>query len=291
MEVRNFSSELFGATFSGPCTASLNGTCVDKLERIPLLNSLYAYIPHSIFTAVVGVIVYWLFTQVLFDRPPPKGLKHIPGPRSTLPYLGRIHDVDRYDTKNSMKKFNDIYNGLFIITLGGEKHIWVGREDIAFDLLCKNAAICSGRADLGAYPSVTKEAQYLPLLGYNGKLNQLQWLSFATNRPLTSDRKPYPTAQVRTSDHDEERYQPVLRLYLSRGKKIPQRPFDCTRRFLPAFLPVLRSHHGQTCLRVSRGCSSSCEERGMVHLPARSCWSSHQLDSVPAAISRVARTR
>ncbi|KAF1937077.1 cytochrome P450 oxidoreductase [Clathrospora elynae] len=80
------------------------------------------------------------------------GLKRLPGPCSTLPYIGRVHDVDRMHAWNAMKKFSDEYNGLFSCTLGGETHIWIAREDVAQDLLCNNAAISSSRADLGAYP-------------------------------------------------------------------------------------------------------------------------------------------
>ncbi|KAJ4988900.1 cytochrome P450 [Stagonosporopsis vannaccii] len=65
-----------------------------------------------------------------------------------------------------MKKFSDEYNGLFSLTLGGETHIWIAREDIAQDLLVKNAAISSSRADLGAYPGVINDHKYLPLIGY-----------------------------------------------------------------------------------------------------------------------------
>lgn len=67
-----------------------------------------------------------------------------------------------------MKRFNDQYKGLFSCTLGGETHIWVGRQDIAQDLLCKHGAISSARADLGAYPEVTEQYKYLPLMGYTG---------------------------------------------------------------------------------------------------------------------------
>jgi cytochrome P450 len=94
------------------------------------------------------------------------GLKRLPGPMSTLPYLGRIHDVDRMQAWNAMKKFSDEYDGLFACTLGGETHIWIAREDLAQDLLVNNAAISSSRADLGSYPGVTQGHKYLPLLGY-----------------------------------------------------------------------------------------------------------------------------
>ncbi|KAF3031404.1 hypothetical protein E8E11_000641 [Didymella keratinophila] len=94
------------------------------------------------------------------------GFKRLPGPWTTLPYLGRIHDVDRMRAWIAIKKFSDQYDGLFAMTLGGETHIWVAREDIAQDLLVKHAAISSARADLGAYPNVTQEHMYLPFLGY-----------------------------------------------------------------------------------------------------------------------------
>lgn len=69
-----------------------------------------------------------------------------------------------------MKKFSDMYDGLFSCTLGGETHIWVSREDVAQDLLCNHASISSARADLGAYPDVTKGFKYLPLIGYTHHL-------------------------------------------------------------------------------------------------------------------------
>lgn len=65
-----------------------------------------------------------------------------------------------------MHKFSKQYGGLFSCTLGGETHIWVAREDVAQDLLVKNAQLSSSRGDLGAYPGVTEDHKYLPLLGY-----------------------------------------------------------------------------------------------------------------------------
>lgn len=168
MDSSNLSSAPAGSSLLNGCNTALNATCADTLENNELLSSLYTYLPHSLLTLFLGVFTYWLVSHVVLDPPPPKGLKAIPKPRSTLPYLGRIHDVDRFAPWRAMKKFNDRYDGLFQCILGGENHIWVGREDIAYDLLCKNAAICSARGDLGAYPNVTTEGEYLPLLGYTG---------------------------------------------------------------------------------------------------------------------------
>jgi hypothetical protein len=114
---------------------------------------------------LIVTISYVLFQclQYFTSELPPlgSGLKRLPGPISTLPYVGRVHDVDRMQAWHAMQKFSDQYDG-------GETHIWVAREDVAQDLLVKHAAISSARADLGAYPDVTRGNKYLPLLGYNG---------------------------------------------------------------------------------------------------------------------------
>lgn len=120
-------------------------------------------------TILVVLVTYQCFRYFTCELPRlGSGLKHLPGPRSTLPYLGRIHDVDRMQAWTSMHKFSKQYGGLFSCTLGGETHIWIAREDVAQDLLSKNASISSARADLGAYPGVTEDFKYLPLLGYTG---------------------------------------------------------------------------------------------------------------------------
>lgn len=132
------------------------------------LDQFYA---STIFCTALLVYIAYRYIHYFTSELPPfgSGLKRLPGPISTLPYVGRVHDVDRMQAWHAMKRFSDQYDGLFACTLGGETHIWVAREDVAQDLLCKHAAISSARADLGAYPDVTKGNKYLPLLGYNGK--------------------------------------------------------------------------------------------------------------------------
>ncbi|KAF2812081.1 cytochrome P450 [Mytilinidion resinicola] len=119
----------------------------------------------------------------------------IPGPRSTLPYIGRFHDVDRNNPSRSMKKLSDQYGGLFSMTLSGETHIWVGRSDIAFDLLCKNAAICSGRADLGAYPGVTKDSG--TFLYLENLVRQRKFTHTVILRNVTSNFSGYITLEAK----------------------------------------------------------------------------------------------
>src|SRR5882672_8660668 len=48
----------------------------------------------------------------LFKDQPPKGLKLVPGPGSTIPYIGRV-DIDAVAPWNSMKKWSDQFNGFF----------------------------------------------------------------------------------------------------------------------------------------------------------------------------------
>jgi hypothetical protein len=104
------------------------------------------------------------------DQPPKgSGLKLLPGPTSTIPYIGRVHDVDPNCPWFAMKKFSDEYNGIFRNTICGEMHIWVGSQKIAYDLLCKKARIYSSRPMVPAVPGSDSQGQYLPLLAHGGK--------------------------------------------------------------------------------------------------------------------------
>ena len=93
----------------------------------------------------------------------------MPGPTSTVPYIGRIHDVDPNSPWFAMKKFCDQYGGIFRNTICGEMHIWVGDSKIAYDLLCKKARIYSSRPQVPAVPGSDSQGQYLPLLAHDGK--------------------------------------------------------------------------------------------------------------------------
>jgi hypothetical protein len=140
------------------------------------LRFLSRFTPSTLLVTIIIVLTTYQCFQYFTSELPPlgSGLKHLPGPRSTLPYLGRIHDVDRMQAWTAMHKFSRQYGGLFSCTLGGETHIWVAREDVAQDLLVKNASLSSARADLGAYPGVTEDFKYLPLLGYTGMCRTLE---------------------------------------------------------------------------------------------------------------------
>jgi cytochrome P450 len=117
----------------------------------------------------IGTGIFFLVTAVQFIRyllrdSPPAGLKLVPGPWSTIPYIGRVHDVDPMAPWYAMKKFSDQYNGFFRLTICGEMHIWVGDAQISYDLLCKKAAIYSSRPMVPAVPGSDSQGQYLPLL-------------------------------------------------------------------------------------------------------------------------------
>lgn len=133
-------------------------------------SEILQFIPLTICILSLSFLAYRYVLHLTSELPPfGSGLKRLPGPISTFPYIGRVHDVDRMYAWNAMHKFSNRYGGLFSCTLGGETHIWVAREDVAQDLLCKHASISSARADLGSYPDVTKGFKYLPLLGYTGQ--------------------------------------------------------------------------------------------------------------------------
>ncbi len=110
--------------------------------------------------------MFYFFT--VFDQPP-KGLQLVPGPGSTIPYIGRV-DIDPIAPWNSMKKWSDNFNGFFRLQACGEMHIWLGDNDIAQELYCKRAAIYSSRPEVAAVPGSDSQGQYLPLLEYGGEL-------------------------------------------------------------------------------------------------------------------------
>ncbi|KAF2822688.1 cytochrome P450 oxidoreductase [Ophiobolus disseminans] len=156
------------------------------------------------YTAIIGLLFYRSVQYFTSELPPiGSGLKRLPGPISTLPYIGRVHDVDRMQAWHALQKFSNQYDGLFSCTLGGETHIWVAREDVAQDLLCKHAAISSARADLGAYPDVTKGNKYLPLLGYNETFHRQQRFAHATmTRGISNKFHGYIGLEIKKFIHD-----------------------------------------------------------------------------------------
>jgi hypothetical protein len=124
------------------------------------------FIGTGIFVLVTAIQIYKYSQR---DAPPP-GLKLLPGPMSTIPYIGRVHDVDPMAPWFAMKKFCDEYNGIFRSTICGEMHIWIGSTDIAYDMLCKKARIYSSRPQVPAVPGSDSQGQYLPLLAHDGKM-------------------------------------------------------------------------------------------------------------------------
>jgi hypothetical protein len=151
--------------------ASHNISTDALFEPQELSNTIFTY-KWFIGTGVFGLILAMRLYHYFFvhDQPPRgSGLKLMPGPRSTIPYIGRVHDVDPNCPWFAMKKFCDEYNGIFRNTICGEMHIWVGDESIAYDLLCKKARIYSSRPQVPAVPGSDSQGQYLPLLAHDGK--------------------------------------------------------------------------------------------------------------------------
>lgn len=119
-------------------------------------------------TLLLCPAVYGFLRYLLFKDKPPKGLRLVPGPPSTIPYIGRV-DIDAAAPWNSMKKWADQYNGFFRLTACGEMHIWLGDSDIAQELYCKRAPQYSSRPEVAAVPGSHSQGQYLPLLEYGGE--------------------------------------------------------------------------------------------------------------------------
>lgn len=154
-----------------PAAASANGSLLGyagdldlSLFEAPTIH-LQSHKWAILFTLLAGSIVIPLTRYLLFHDRPPRGLKLVPGPRSTLPWLGRIHGINADAPWKSMKQWSDEYGGLFrLTTCGGEMHIWLGDAEVAQELYCKRAAIYSSRPEVAAVPGSHSQGQYLPLL-------------------------------------------------------------------------------------------------------------------------------
>ena len=133
-----------------------------------------------------------LYFFLVKDRPP-KGLQLVPGPGSTIPYIGRV-DIDAIAPWNSMRNWSDKFNGFFRLQACGEMHIWLGDSNIAQELYCKRAPIYSSRPEVAAVPGSDSQAQYLPLLEYGGQF-QVRHVQMPPNisRPLANatEVRPY----------------------------------------------------------------------------------------------------
>ncbi|OCT50828.1 cytochrome P450 [Cladophialophora carrionii] len=128
-------------------------------------NILFAHKWTLLCLALLTPTIYRVLHFFVVKDQPPKGLRLVPGPGSTIPYIGRV-DIDAIAPWNSMKNWSDKFNGLFRLQACGEMHIWLGDNDVAQELYCKRAAIYSSRPEVAAVPGSDSQGQYLPLLEY-----------------------------------------------------------------------------------------------------------------------------
>ncbi|KAK4940373.1 hypothetical protein LTR10_019479 [Elasticomyces elasticus] len=146
--------------------ASFPNATSQVLHSQTLTNNIFITYKWTLLaTLLLGPALLGFLRYLLFKDKPPKGLRLVPGPPSTIPYIGRV-DIDANAPWNSMKKWADEYKGFFRLTACGEMHIWLGDSDIAQELYCKRAPQYSSRPEVAAVPGSHSQAQYLPLMEY-----------------------------------------------------------------------------------------------------------------------------
>jgi len=136
-----------------------------------VLTTMFTYkwfIGSAIFLLTVGWQVFHYF---FIHDAPPKGLKRLPGPLSTLPWLGRVHDIPPDGPWFAWRKILEEpkYGGIAASTICGEMHVWIGNLELAKDFLIKKAKIYSSRPEVPAVPGSNSQHQYLPLMQRDGK--------------------------------------------------------------------------------------------------------------------------
>lgn len=109
------------------------------------------------------IFYIFLYQYLYLHDKPPNGLKLLPGPVSTIPFLGRLHGIDPVAPWKSMQKYSARYNKIFRMTAYGTMHIWVGDAEIAKELFVHRAAKYSSRPPFPAIPNSDRGGRYLPL--------------------------------------------------------------------------------------------------------------------------------
>ncbi|KAH8600622.1 cytochrome P450 [Bisporella sp. PMI_857] len=96
----------------------------------------------------------------------PEGAQRLPGPWN-LPLIGRVHDLPTERTWLHFYKWAKEFGPIFKHELFGTTHVWIASEQIAKDLLAKQAAVFSDRPLINNLPINKTGGEYLPLLGEN----------------------------------------------------------------------------------------------------------------------------
>jgi len=117
----------------------------------------------------------------------PDGARKLPGPWSNytnalygvstsayqltgLPLIGRAHDIPSEMTWLHFYKWAIEFGPIYKHELFGTTHVWISSEQVAKDLLSKQASIFSDRPLITNLPINKTGGEYLPLLGENGML-------------------------------------------------------------------------------------------------------------------------
>lgn len=140
------------------------GALFEKPQTVLTTLGTYKwFIGSAIFLLTFG---WQIFHYFFIHDAPPKGLKRLPGPLSTLPWLGRVHDIPPDGPWFAWRKIleDPKYGGIAASTICGEMHVWIGNFELAKDFLIKKAKIYSSRPEVPAVPGSNSQNQYLPLM-------------------------------------------------------------------------------------------------------------------------------
>jgi hypothetical protein len=119
---------------------------------------------------VSGLI--WILGSEIRRQKKPIGTQWLPGPLG-LPIIGRIWDIPRSHAYLRFKQWSDQHGPIYQINIFGRNHVWIASDKIASELLAKRASIHSDRPLINNLEDSKTAPEYLPLLGYNGKVENL----------------------------------------------------------------------------------------------------------------------
>lgn len=135
-----------------------------SVDSISVIGTVTSYLPLIVSVALFLNFFYRFVVQylILQDRPP-KGLRLIPGPISTIPFLGRLHGINAAAPWLTMHDISKQYNKLFSLINYGQMHIWIADAKIAKELLVMRAEKYSSRPSIPAIPGSDQGGRYMAL--------------------------------------------------------------------------------------------------------------------------------
>jgi hypothetical protein len=119
----------------------------------------------------VPSLLFSILRQILSQRKrnaEGSGKTAFPGPRQ-FPFIGRVHDLDRFCMWKKFKEWGDIHGPIYRTSMMGQQFIIISDEKIAEELLIKRGNKYAGRPQIRALFDHKTGPGYVALMDRQGR--------------------------------------------------------------------------------------------------------------------------